>query len=141
MDISEKVRQFIAAGVHVELTNLVIPGQNDSDEQLQRLVDFVSSLEQEFSVDIPLHFSAYHPAWKMTAPATPRDTLLRARSIALGKLRWVYLGNVAGSEGRDTHCPECGRAAIVRSGFRAEVNLTSEGCCPGCGSALPVVMT
>ena len=134
------IRQFVAAGVHVELTNLVIPGRNDSDEQLQHLVDFVANLEQQYSVAVPLHFSAYHPAYKMTAPATPRATLLRALAIARRQLTWVYLGNVAGSEGRDTHCPDCGRAVIVRSGFQATVSITPEARCPDCGCGLPIVL-
>jgi pyruvate formate lyase activating enzyme len=134
------IRQFVAAGVHVEVTNLVIPGYNDSDEQLGRLVDFVAGLQPAGGRAIPLHFSAYHPAWKMDAPPTPRSTLLRAREIALGKLDWVYLGNVGGSEGRDTACRECGKVVIARSGFQARVHLTQEARCPGCGNGLPVVM-
>ena len=134
------IRQFLAAGVHVELTNLVIPGYNDADEQLQKLVDFTASLEKEFATAIPLHFSAYHPAWKMKAPPTDRATLLRARRIAREKLDWVYVGNVAGKEGQDTRCPHCGRVVVARSGFRAVVSLTPEGRCPGCGADLPLVM-
>ena len=64
------IRQFHAAGVHLELTNLLIPGHNDSDAQISALVDFVAGLDAA----IPLHFSAYHPAWKMTAPPTPAAT-------------------------------------------------------------------
>lgn len=134
------IRQFLAAGVHVELTNLVIPGHNDTDAQLERLVDFTAGLEAEFQVAVPLHFSAYRPAWKLTAPPTPRATLLRARELARRRLAWVYLGNTTGQEGRDTACPGCGRLVIQRSGFAARVDLTPEGCCPGCGEALPVVV-
>jgi pyruvate formate lyase activating enzyme len=134
------VEQFLSAGVHVELTNLVIPGHNDSDEQLARLVDFVASQEQKHGRAIPLHFSAYHPAWKMKAPATPRATLLRAREIAARRLPWVYLGNLMGSEGRDSHCPQCGHEAVTRSGFQAAVAITPGASCPRCGCDLPFVL-
>ncbi len=104
------IRQIHAAGVHLELTNLVIPGHNDAPEQIDRLVDFVAGLDP----DIPLHLSAYHPAWKLDAPATPQATLERALGQAKRKLRHVYLGNTASGLGprhavpglrRGDHCP------------------------------------
>ena len=122
------IRQFHAAGVHLELTNLIIPGHNDSEAQLAELVDFVADLDRQ----IPLHFSAYHPAWKMKAPATPRDTLLRAFELASRKLPWVYLGNVSTSVGRDSICDHCGSVLIDRSGYGGESRLTSTGQCTGC---------
>ncbi len=133
------IRQFLEAGVHVELTNLVIPGHNDSDEQLMALVDFVAGLEQGSGQPIPLHFSAYRPAWKMTAPATPHATLLRARNLARRKLEWVYLGNVPGREGRDTHCPHCGVVVIGRGGTQAQLDLTAAGACGTCRGPLPII--
>ena len=117
--ILNAIRQFHAAGVHLEITNLLIPGYNDSVEQVERLVDFVATVGPE----IPLHFSAYHPSWKLDAPPTPRETLVRARVQAKKKLDWVYLGNVGGEAGRDTLCPDCGAAAVTRAGWRAGVNL------------------
>jgi len=131
------IRQFHAAGVHVELTNLLIPGHNDSDEQINKLVDFVVGLD----ANIPLHFSAYHPAWKMDAPPTPRSTLLRALELAREKLSWVYLGNISGADGRDTFCPGCGEAVIERAGFQARVHMTENGRCQGCDRSLPVKMS
>jgi pyruvate formate lyase activating enzyme len=128
------IRQVHAAGVHLEVTNLVIPGHNDTDEAVDRLVDFVAGLDPE----VPLHLSAYHPAWKLDAPATPRATLERAYARAAGRLRFVYLGNVAGGTGQDTACPGCGRTVIGRRGWRTEVKLR-EGACPGCGARLPLV--
>ncbi len=130
------IRQFHAAGVHLELTNLLIPGHNDSDEQISRVVDFVAGLD----VNIPLHFSAYRPAWKMDAPPTPRSTLLRALKLAREVLPWVYLGNIAGAEGRDTFCPDCGAALINRAVAQAQVYLMENGRCPGCDRLLPIVM-
>lgn len=133
------IRQFLAAGVHVELTNLVIPGHNDADEQLEALVDFVAGLEKDFGRPVPLHFSAYHPAYRMEAPATPTATLLRALQIAHRRLEWVYLGNVSGPEGRDSVCPHCGKTVIRRAGWQAEVQLGAQGECGHCGMFLPMV--
>jgi len=131
------VRQFHEAGVHIELTNLIIPGHNDSPEQIEQLIDFVADLDPS----IPLHFSAYHPAWKMDAPPTPRETMKRALVQAQEKLPWVYLGNLGGPDGRDTFCPECGSAVIEREGFQARVSLKKDGRCSGCGRQIPIVMS
>ena len=129
------IRQFHAAGVHLELTNLLIPGHNDSHEQINGLVDFVADLD----ADIPLHFSAYYPAWKMDAPPTPHSTLLKALELARKKLSWVYLGNVGGEDGRDTVCPGCGRVVINRAGTQARVDLTEGAECLGCQRLLPII--
>jgi len=134
------IRQFLEAGVHVELTNLIIPGHNDSPEMLQKLVTFVAQLEKDFQVAVPLHFSAYRPAWKMDAPATPRATLLQALEVARKQLTWVYLGNVAGSEGRDTICPDCGGVVVQRAGFQATVAVSAQGNCGHCGGAVSLIM-
>lgn len=127
------IRQFHEAGVHLEVTNLVIPGYNDSDEQVGQLVDFVAELDTA----IPLHFSAYHPAWKMDAPATPRETLQRAHDLAAQKLDWVYLGNVAGQKGRDSVCAACGEILVDRSGNRGVNHMTDHAACRGCGNMVP----
>lgn len=132
--VLESIRAFHAAGVHLEITNLLIPGYNDRPGQVEQLIDFVASLGR----DVPLHFSAYHPSWKLDAPATPRETLMRARGQALEKLDWVYLGNVGGSAGRDTVCPDCGHVAVERAGFTARVELGAGATCVGCGRALPL---
>jgi len=132
--VLDAIGAFHAAGVHLELTNLLIPGHNDEPRQIERLVDFVADLDPA----IPLHFSAYRPAWKMDAPPTPRETLLRARRQAGEKLDWVYLGNVAASEGRDTCCRGCGRVLIERVGPQARVDLDS-GACPSCAAPVPVI--
>ncbi len=129
------IRQFHEAGVHLEVTNLVIPGHNDLDAQISELVDFVAGL----SPAIPLHFSAYHPAWKMDAPATPRETLLRAHSLAAKKLQWVYLGNVAANVGRDTDCAQCGENLVQRPGNRGISHLDASGRCPACAAPSPFI--
>ncbi len=135
--VLQSIRQFHAAGVHLELTNLVIPDYNDSDEQLGRLVDFVADLDPE----IPLHFSAYRPAWQLKARPTTADDLLRARRLAVRKLPWVYLGNVVVDEGNDSVCPDCGLAIVTRSGFHTKVKTGATPRCEGCGRRLPFVFS
>ncbi len=88
------------AGCLVEVTNLVIPNWNDSVEAIGELVDWAAGVDPE----MPLHFSRYHPDYKMTEPPTPADTLYRAREIARAKMRYVYIGNLWGGEGEDTVC-------------------------------------
>jgi pyruvate formate lyase activating enzyme len=123
------------AGVHLEITNLVIPGHNDSDEQLDRLRDHVAQLSPE----IPLHLSAYHPAWCFDAPATPVATLERAAERCAERLSFVYAGNVNLPRWNDTRCPHCGRVLVARQGARVRCDLT-EPRCPGCGAAVPLVL-
>jgi pyruvate formate lyase activating enzyme len=137
------IESCLERGVHVELTNLLIPGHNDSEEQVQVLVDHVADLHNRFETTIPLHFSAYHPAFRMKEPPTPRSTLERAREQARVKIPFVYLGNVASAEGRDTLCPSCGQVLIDRAGFQAVSRLVqAEGkpCCRYCGEPSPVVI-
>jgi pyruvate formate lyase activating enzyme len=129
------IEQFVAAGVHLELTNLVIPGHNDDDAAIETLVDFVAGLGRP----VPLHFSAYHPAWKLTAPATPRETLLRACEQARGRLDWVYTGNLSSAAGRDSHCPSCGTLLVDRAGYRGVSRLLPDATCPGCRAPQPFV--
>jgi pyruvate formate lyase activating enzyme len=126
------IERLHAAGVHVEITNLLIPGHNDAPAQVRALVDFVAGLDRT----IPLHFSAYRPAWKFTAPPTPVAVLERAAAIARGKLDFVYLGNVIVSAGNDTRCPGCGALAVDRTAAARPVGLDAAGRCLDCGRAL-----
>jgi pyruvate formate lyase activating enzyme len=118
---------------HVEITNLIIPTLNDSDEQLEELSRWIAGLDK----NIPLHFSRYHPQYKMSIPPTPLSTLERADQIARQHLRFVYLGNVA--EGNDTICPGCSRTVIVRSGYFISKNEVQQSRCIHCGEPIPIV--
>jgi pyruvate formate lyase activating enzyme len=133
--ILDVVRTVGESDVHLEVTNLIIPGHNDSEAAVRSLVEFVASVSSE----IPLHFSAYHPSYKMEAPATPADTLLKAREIAKHSLNYVYLGNLATGEGNDTSCPGCGGRLVERSGYRARVQNLTDGVCRLCGYATGIV--
>jgi len=124
-------------GVHLEIVNLVVPTLNDSPEQLRALAAWVVG---ELGPDVPLHFSRFHPMYKLAnLPLTPVETLEQARDIALAEgVRFVYLGNVAHS-GNHTYCPACGRKLIARAGFGVmEYNLKGDAC-PQCGEPIPGV--
>lgn len=120
--------------VWIELTTLLIPGENDSEDELHRLSAWVVG---EMGPDTPLHFSAFHPAWHMTdRPPTPPATLTRAREIAReAGLRHVFTGNVRDASGGSTYCHGCGKLLVGRDGFRlTEWNLKPGGVCKFCGT-------
>ena len=122
--------------VWFEITTLLIPGENDSDEELTEMCKWI---KKELGADVPLHFSAFHPDHKMPdIPATPPATLVRARDIALKQgLRYVYTGNVHNKEGDTTFCPECHTALIERDWYQInQYRLSEDGHCPDCGTAL-----
>ena len=122
--------------VWLELTTLLIPGRNDSDEELTAMCRWI---QQELGADVPLHFSAFHPDYKMDdVPPTPVATLVRARNIALQQgLHYVYTGNVHNIEGDTTFCPHCQAPLIVRDWYQInDYRLTAKGLCPDCGSAV-----
>ena len=121
--------------VWFEITTLLIPGQNDDDGELDAMTRWVAD---ELGPDVPLHFTAFHPDFKMLdTPPTPPATLSRARRIGLANgLRYVYTGNVHDPAGGTTACPACGTALVVRDWYRIlEYRLTADGRCPACGTA------
>jgi pyruvate formate lyase activating enzyme len=122
--------------VWFEITTLLIPKLNDSDEELYRLSKWVAA---ELGPDVPLHFTAFHPDYKLgDVPSTPPATLTRAREIAIGEgLRYVYTGNVHDTQGGTTFCPGCNNALIVRDWHRILVyRVTTDGHCAGCGTPI-----
>ncbi len=120
---------------HVELTNLVIPTKNDSDEAITRLVDFVAALNDE----IPLHFSRYFPHHRYDIPATPEPTLRRAYDIAKARLKYVYLGNIRIENTQNTECPHCGQLLVRRDQVFSQVVGLSDGNCSRCGRKTNIV--
>ena len=123
--------------VWFEITTLLIPGRNDSDEELAAMCAW---LHREIGPDVPLHFSAFHPDYKvLDVPATPKATLVRARDIALrAGLRYVYTGNVHDRTGGTTFCPGCAKPLIVRDWHDVlSYALTPDGRCAHCGTAIP----
>jgi pyruvate formate lyase activating enzyme len=116
----------------VEVTNLIIPGQNDSADAIGRLVDFVASV----NADIPLHFSRYFPNRSFSAPPTPEKTLAHALAIARERLSYVYLGNVLLENGNDTYCPRCGALLVSRQGYHTQVVGLTANACTSCNTTL-----
>ncbi|HUS27259.1 MAG TPA: AmmeMemoRadiSam system radical SAM enzyme [Kofleriaceae bacterium] len=121
--------------VWTEITTLIIPGLNDSDAELTALAEFVAG---DLSVDVPVHFSAFHPDYKMMdIPATPIATLRRARDIARrAGLRYVYTGNVHDADGDRTICPSCSAAVIERDWYEILSSNLRGGACGTCGTAI-----
>ena len=120
----------------LEITTLLIPGENDSDAELQALCAWVY---KELGPDVPLHFSAFHPDWKMRdIPHTPLDTLIRARRTALDAgLHYVYIGNVSDRTGSNTSCPQCQKTLIERQHYDIlYYHLSIKGQCPHCGQQI-----
>jgi pyruvate formate lyase activating enzyme len=126
-------------GTWLELTTLLIPGENDSDEELEKMTRWVVS---ELGPDVPMHFTAFHPDWKMRDhPHTPPATLSRARRIALSNgVRYAYTGNVYDPEGQSTRCHQCQAMLIERNGYWLDGwGLDESACCSKCGAKLPGV--
>lgn len=125
----------------LELTTLLIPGENDSDQEIHALTAWIMD---NLGPSVPLHFSAFHPDWKMRdVPATPPTILTRARNIALENgLHYVYTGNVHDSEGGSTYCPNCKHRVIERDWYvLGEYQLDSAGKCLHCGHTIPGVFS
>lgn len=123
----------------VEITTLVVPGYSDGEEEMVSLSSFISSVSDE----IPLHLSAYHPAWKCKEPETRIEPLLRLGEVARENLKYVYIGNVPG-QGADTFCPGCGAKLIARQGYRTQVLGLGRGdsgaFCKQCNSPLHIIV-
>jgi len=135
--VLDGLKLILASGFFVEVVTLVIPGFNDSDEEIGAMAAFLAGL----SKDLPWHLTAFHPDHRRTGtPPTPSDTLYPARDIARrAGLRYVYTGNDRGAGGQDTVCPACGLAVITREGFSVAKNLLGKGgACP-CGHKIPGV--
>jgi pyruvate formate lyase activating enzyme len=146
--VLDSIRAMKDAGIWVEVTTLVVPGGNDSPEELRDIARFIAGVDR----DIPWHVSRFHPDFRMDSlDATPESTLKAACDI--GKqagLRYVYAGNVAGTRpnrngrcaplcswGEDTLCHACGKVLIQRRGFTVVTNLLKNGCCPSCSTPCP----
>jgi len=133
--VLDNIKRFHEAGIHIEITNLVITDLNDSDEDFEKLIDFVASI----SKDIPLHFSAYYPTYKMSNPPTSPMKLLRAYELAAKKLDYVYLGNVRLEGKGDTYCPQCRKTLIRRNGYMTEITGLDSSKCANCGHKINII--
>jgi len=126
--------------VWLELTTLLIPGHNDSDDEIKRMTEWVV---KELGADVPMHFTAFHPDWKMLdVPSTRPESLTRARQIALDSgVRYAYTGNVHDRQGESTYCHHCGKLLIERDWYvLGQWGLDDKGCCSECGTQLSGVL-
>jgi pyruvate formate lyase activating enzyme len=125
-------------GIHIELTYLVIPGINDSNEDMQKFCQWVV---EKLGENTPVHFSRFHPGYKMTnVPPTPIETLMKFYDMAKSSgILFPYIGNVPHGEYESTKCPSCGLKIVERYGFTSQLTGFSEGKCKNCGKSIPII--
>ena len=133
--VLRSLRVLREEGVHLEITNLIVPGENDDPALIRKMCRWI---HDELGPDVPLHFSRFHPCHRLTdLPPTPVEALDRARAIALEEgLKYVYIGNVPGHEAASTWCPSCGELLIRRIGYEVEVVNLAQGTCLSCGAVI-----
>ena len=128
----DTAKRFKSGGIHVEITNLIIPDLNDSNAQIESLSRWIV---ENLGNNTPSHFSAYHPDFKQPSmKRTPFETLDRAYNIAKKEgINYVYVGNVSHEKGGNTYCPNCNHLILGRSGYRyTKINITDSKKCPNC---------
>jgi len=133
--VLDTIRSYKRLGIWIELTTLVIPGHNDSDAELRSIARFI---KDELGPETPWHVSAFYPTYKLQEPSRTRpETLARARGIGLNEgLRYVYEGNIPGSDGEHTYCYKCKKAVIKRFGLTISDYQIKDGACIYCGAAI-----
>ena len=133
-EVKDTLRKMVRAGIWVEVTTLIIPGENDSDDDLKEMAAFIAN---DLGKDVPWHLSAFFPNYKMMDhEATKVETLQRAKAIGeVAGLSYIYLGNVPVNG--NTCCPECQTELIDRTGYRVQQNSLKEGNCPNCSKKIP----
>jgi pyruvate formate lyase activating enzyme len=130
----QRTIEIAVSSCHVELTNLIIPGYNDTEEDFAQLINWVHSVNPA----IPLHFSRYFPRFRFTAPETSERALFQAYEMARSRLKYVYMGNVPYSGVSDTHCPTCGNVLVIRSFYTVRMPGIRHGVCKSCGSEVDI---
>lgn len=129
--VKHTVEKLFEAGVHVEVTYLVVPGLNDRVTQIETFIDWVAGISRE----IPVHFSRYFPTYKASEPPTPVEALTDIYKKASDRLAYVYLGNLGDKAYQTTYCPDCGAAVIERNLFSV-TSCLDRGQCTNCGRKL-----
>jgi pyruvate formate lyase activating enzyme len=130
------VELSVKNGNHVEITNLIMPTLNDSEEQIRELVDWIARLDDR----IPVHFSRYFPAYKTNLPPTPISTLKKAFDIAKEKLKHVYVGNAYIEGTSNTYCPVCSNILVSREGYYTHITGIKDHKCSSCGADVDLVL-
>ena len=134
-DVLRSLKILKEEGVHLEITNLILPGLNDSDQDIEAMCVWI---RDNLGPDIPIHFSRFSPMYKMTMLSpTPVKTLEKARDIAMKVgLNYIFIGNVPGHVAESTYCPKCRKALIRRSGYTILENNIEDGKCKFCGQEI-----
>jgi pyruvate formate lyase activating enzyme len=132
--VKNGLKQIAASGKHLEITTLIIPGQNDDEKEMAEESEWIAG---ELGENVPLHLSRYFPMYRRDDPSTPLHSIDRLAEIASRKLNHVYVGNTLSESGQNTVCPECGTTVTTRSGYRTMLlNLDENGRCSGCGNLI-----
>ena len=128
--VLNNIKTMFKSGIWIEVTTLLIPGLNDSDRELEEIATFIAGISDY----IPWHISAYYPQYKCKIPRTDTDSIKRAMEIGKNAgLKYVYGGNVAGTDYENTRCPGCGETVLERNGFSVIDEKLAGGCCRSCG--------
>jgi pyruvate formate lyase activating enzyme len=132
--VLESIKRVAASGKHIELTNLIIPGLNDNEDDFREMLKWIKNETSEFTV---LHLSRYFPRYKAQIQPTPASSLKRFYEIAADYLKYVYIGNIENEFAKDTHCYSCGELAISRAGYSTRITgLIADGRCSYCGAQI-----
>jgi pyruvate formate lyase activating enzyme len=132
--VKSALKQIAGSGRHLEVTTLIIPGQNDDEKEMELQTEWMAN---ELGQDVPFHLSRYHPTYRRDNPATSPGSLKRLFDIASRNLKFVYLGNTTTDEGQNTACPVCHTVVTIRSGYHTKItHLDNEGRCLNCGTLI-----
>jgi pyruvate formate lyase activating enzyme len=131
--VKTSLKAIIEAGRHLEITTLLITGQNDSESEMENQVRWIAS---ELGDETPFHLSRYFPMYKRDDPTTPHNTIIRHHEIASKHLKYVYVGNSMSETGQDTKCPDCGITVSKRQGYHTRHLNIVNGRCSGCGKEI-----
>jgi len=130
--VKNTLKQIARSGKHLEITTLLIPGQNDDEKEMELQSEWIAG---ELGKDIPFHLSRYFPTYKRDNPPTSEESMKRLFEIAAGNLDYVYMGNTHSGTGQNTSCSSCGTEVTIRSGYKTTLlNLDEDGKCTCCGN-------
>ncbi|MGC9517712.1 MAG: AmmeMemoRadiSam system radical SAM enzyme [Methanomicrobiales archaeon] len=137
--VLDTIKGMYEKNIHIEITNLLIPGYNDSEEDIKRLVNFIT---EEVGIEVPLHFTRFFPHYQMQeVPPTPMKSMEQAYKIAKeAGIRYVYMGNIPGDTGGNTYCYDCGELLIERNGFQVNKNSIKDNKCLKCGAEIDILI-
>jgi pyruvate formate lyase activating enzyme len=131
--VKDSLKMIRKAGKHLEITSLIITGQNDSESEMESQVRWIAN---ELGKDVPFHLSRYFPMFKRNDPTTPHNTLMKLYNIARKHLQYVYLGNTMSEAGQDTRCHKCDTLITRRSGYYVQHMNIKDGNCESCGTKI-----